>query len=125
MDVLVDRVAGLDVHKRQATAAVRTPGEKRRVEEVREYSTYTEGLRQLRGWLEAEDVSVVAMEARLPPSPSQAPASCAASPLAPAPLCWWCRSCGSLASAAPDHDLMAPGSPASPAFADVGAAHPV
>jgi len=63
MDVLVDRVAGLDVHKRQVTAAVRTPGEKRRVEEVREFSTYTEGLRQLRGWLEAEDVSVVAMEA--------------------------------------------------------------
>jgi transposase len=63
MDVLVDRVAGLDVHKRQVTAGVRTPGEKRRVEEVREFSTYTEGLRQLRGWLEAEDVSVVAMEA--------------------------------------------------------------
>jgi transposase len=63
MDVLVDRVAGLDVHKRQVTAAVRTPGEKRRVEEVREYSTYTEGLRQLRGWLDAETVSVVAMEA--------------------------------------------------------------
>jgi hypothetical protein len=40
----------------------------------------------------------------------RAPASCAASPPAPAPVSWWCRSFVSLASAAPDHDRMAPGS---------------
>src|SRR6266704_6216990 len=45
-----------------------------------------------------------------PPSPPRAPASTAASPPAPAPPASWYRSCGSLASAAPDHDLMAPGS---------------
>ena len=44
VDVIVERCAGLDVHKKTVMAAVRTPGTvgKRR-EVVREFSTYNEG----------------------------------------------------------------------------------
>jgi transposase len=64
MDVIVERVAGLDVHQKTVMAAVRTPGTgRRRRQEIREFSTYTEGLVALREWLVAEQVSLVVMEA--------------------------------------------------------------
>lgn len=64
MDVIVDRCAGLDVHKASVTACVRSPGKgKRRRKEVRTYATFTDSLRELAGWLHEEGVTQVAMEA--------------------------------------------------------------
>jgi len=38
MDVIVDRVAGLDVHQKTVMAAVRTPGKNgRRAQEIKEF----------------------------------------------------------------------------------------
>jgi len=59
-DQLDERVAGLDVHKAQVTAAVRVPGpDGTRVQEVAEFK----GLLALRDWLSAHGVTYVAMEA--------------------------------------------------------------
>ena len=65
MDVLVDRCAGLDVHKDTGMAVVRRPttGGTGRTQEVRQYRTFTAALRELRAWLLAERVTQVAMEA--------------------------------------------------------------
>ena len=65
MDVIVDRCAALDVHKDTVMACVRKagPNGERRVQEVREFRTWTSSLRDLRDWLAAEGVSQVAMEA--------------------------------------------------------------
>jgi transposase len=65
LDVIVDRCAALDVHKDTVMACVRKPGGsgKRRVQEVREFRTWTASLRALRDWLAVEGVSQVAMEA--------------------------------------------------------------
>ena len=65
MDVLVDRCAGLDVHKDTVMAVVRRPAANGsgREQEVRRYRTFTAALRELRAWLLAERVTQVAMEA--------------------------------------------------------------
>src|SRR3954454_15075263 len=65
MDVLVDRCAGLDVHKDTVMAEVRRPTKdgSGREQEVLQYRTFTAALRELRAWLVAERVSQVAMEA--------------------------------------------------------------
>jgi transposase len=65
VDVLVDRCAGLDVHKDTVMAAVRRPAAHgvSREQEVRRYRTFTAALRELRAWLVAERVTEVAMEA--------------------------------------------------------------
>ena len=64
MDVIVERCAGLDVHKDTVMVCVRRPGSGvRRVQEVREFRTWTSSLRELRAWLATEGVSQVAMEA--------------------------------------------------------------
>ncbi len=65
LDVIVDRCAALDVHKDTVMACVREPGPtgRRRVQEVREFRTWTSSLRELRDWLAGEGVSQVAMEA--------------------------------------------------------------
>jgi len=63
-DQLHERVAGLDVHKAQVTAAVRVPGPNgTRVQEVAEFRTTVQGLLALRDWLSAHGVTYVAMEA--------------------------------------------------------------
>jgi len=63
VEVLVDRCAGLDVHKKSVTACVRTPGEKgQRRQVVRTYKTFTGELAKLRAWLAEEGVTRVAME---------------------------------------------------------------
>jgi transposase len=64
MEVLVDRIAGLDVHKETVMACVRAPGEggKRR-QVVKEFSTFTAELLALAEWLAAEGVIQVVMEA--------------------------------------------------------------
>jgi len=59
----VDRAAvrGLDVHKKTAMAALRTPGPGARRQQVMEYSTYTEGLVALLDWLVAEGITQMVM----------------------------------------------------------------
>jgi transposase len=64
VDVIVERVAGLDVHKAQVTACVRVPGaDGERVEQIEEFQTTVRGLLVLRDWLAANDVTQVVMEA--------------------------------------------------------------
>jgi transposase len=64
MEVLVDRVAGLDVHKKTVTACVRVPGEGReRVEHKQTFPTFRADLESMRDWLAGHHVSVVVMEA--------------------------------------------------------------
>ena len=64
MEVLHDRVAGLDVHKATVVACVRSPGPGRtRQAETKEFETFTDALERLRGWLVEEQVTHVAMEA--------------------------------------------------------------
>ena len=65
MDVIVDRCAGLDVHKKTVVACVRTPGSGRqkRHSEVRTFGTFEHELVALREWLLGLGVTEVAMEA--------------------------------------------------------------
>ena len=63
MEIVVDRVAGLDVHKDTVMACIRTPGGRGRVQEVKEFSTFTRQLVRLRDWLDSEHVTLVVMEA--------------------------------------------------------------
>lgn len=64
MDVIVDRCAGLDVHKKTVMATVRTPdGAGGRATQTREFLTFTGRLVELRDWLMSEGVTQVAMEA--------------------------------------------------------------
>ncbi len=65
MEVLLDRVAGLDVHQKTVVACVRTPGEGRtkRRSEVRTFTRFEGQLRAFRDWLKEHGVTHVAMEA--------------------------------------------------------------
>jgi transposase len=63
MDVLIERVAGLDVHQATVVATVRVPGEgggRRTVTET--FGTMTADLWALREWLQAYGVTHVALE---------------------------------------------------------------
>lgn len=64
MEIVYERVAGIDVHKKQITIAVRTPGDQpgKRRQQVRRYATFYTALRQMTAWLIAENVTHVAME---------------------------------------------------------------
>ena len=64
MEVLHDRVAGLDVHEKTVVACVRIPSDGRaRRSETREFETFIADLGLLRDWLASEGVTHVAMEA--------------------------------------------------------------
>lgn len=65
MEVIVDRCAGLDVHKKTVVACVRTPatGRWKRHAEVRTFGTFEHELVALRDWLTGLGVTEVAMEA--------------------------------------------------------------
>jgi transposase len=65
MDVIVDRVAGLDVHRDTAVATIRVPGKRRgsRHHETRTYPTTVRGLGELGDWLVAEHIELAGMEA--------------------------------------------------------------
>lgn len=64
MEVLVDKCAALDVHKKTVMAAVRLPGENsKRKQEIREFGTFTDELEKLRSWLCEHKITQVAMEA--------------------------------------------------------------
>jgi transposase len=63
MEVMFDRVAGLDVGKETVTVCLRTPGAKgRRHAETRTFKTTTGSLRVMRDWLVEAAVSIAAME---------------------------------------------------------------
>ena len=63
MDIVVERCAGLDVHKDTVVACVRSPGEGRRREQtIVTFGTTTEQLLALRDWLVANGVTLVGME---------------------------------------------------------------
>lgn len=63
MDVLVDRVAGLDIGKAIVVACVRTPGPNRkRVSEIRTFRTMTRSLVVMADWLVECGVTQAAME---------------------------------------------------------------
>ncbi|HEV2921311.1 MAG TPA: transposase, partial [Actinomycetota bacterium] len=64
MELLVARCAGLDVAKDEVVVCVRVPdGCGGRAQEVRTFPTFTSGLEALAGWLAAEGVTQVVMEA--------------------------------------------------------------
>ena len=63
MDQLIERCAGLDVHKASVTACVRVPGEGgTRQQQIKTFRTTTAGLVVLRDWLASFAVTVVGME---------------------------------------------------------------
>ena len=62
MEVLFERVAGLDIGKASLTVCVRTPGPRGRRGEVRTFATTTRALEVMRGWLLSCGVTVAAME---------------------------------------------------------------
>jgi hypothetical protein len=62
MEVLYDRVAGLDIGKATLTVCVRTPGPRGRRAETRTFSTMTRSLLVMRDWLVECGVTIAAME---------------------------------------------------------------
>ena len=63
MDVLYDRVAGLDIGKATLTVCVRVPGDRgRRLAQTRTFKTTTGSLQVMRDWLVELGVSIAAME---------------------------------------------------------------
>ena len=65
MDVVIERCAGLDVHKKTVVACVRTPEQdqgKLRRKKFRTFSTSLRGLEALRAWLASAGVTDAAME---------------------------------------------------------------
>src|ERR1700738_5328148 len=63
MDILYERVAGLDVHKDTVVACVRIVADGQTKRECRTFATTTEQLVELRAWLEECRCTHVAMEA--------------------------------------------------------------
>ncbi|MGH3922785.1 MAG: hypothetical protein ACRDYX_07770 [Egibacteraceae bacterium] len=64
MQVMFERCAALDVHKKTVTACARTPGEDgQRESQTKTFRTFVTDLEELRDWLKAQGATVVAMEA--------------------------------------------------------------
>jgi transposase len=67
VDVIIDRVCGIDIGKAVLAATIRAPaqgpGREKRREETRKFPTFVGDLDRLAEWLTAEGVTVVAMEA--------------------------------------------------------------
>ena len=67
MDVVVERCAGLDVHRDSVVATVRVPGKgksrRRRAQQTRSFGTTIRQLEQLANWLQGFGVTLVGMEA--------------------------------------------------------------
>ena len=62
MDVLFDRVAGLDVGKDSVTVCLRVPGKRGRHKETRTFKTTFGSLHVMRDWLVENGVTIAAME---------------------------------------------------------------
>jgi transposase len=62
VEVLFERVAGLDVGKASVTVCVRTPGPRGRRSQTRTFSTMSRSLEVLRDWLVERGVTIAAIE---------------------------------------------------------------
>jgi transposase len=62
MERQIERCCGLDVHKATVVACVRVPGSTGRAQHIRTFGTTTVELLALRDWLEAHEITHVAME---------------------------------------------------------------
>src|SRR4051812_37704782 len=62
MELLFERVAGVDIGKASLTACVRSPGPRGRRSEVRTFATTTRALELMREWLGSCGMTVAAME---------------------------------------------------------------
>jgi transposase len=58
VEVVYERCCGMDIHKETIVACLNINGKR----EVREYSTMTEDLLKMAGWLQSNNVEMVAME---------------------------------------------------------------
>ena len=63
MEIMYERVAGLDVHKQTVVACVRVMARRKVVRECRTFATTTDGLTSLLAWLSEARCTHVAMEA--------------------------------------------------------------
>lgn len=64
MEIVYERCAGLDVHKKNVKVCFTGPGQNgRRTKETRTYLTMTEDLLQLRDWLKGQGCTHIALEA--------------------------------------------------------------
>jgi transposase len=65
VEIVYERVAGIDVGKKIVAVAVRTPGEHpgKRRQQVRKYNTFYQTLTEMVAWLTCEGVTHVTMEA--------------------------------------------------------------
>ena len=65
MQIVYERVAGIDVGKKIIAVAVRTPGNQPGVrhQQVRKFNTFYQSLTSMVAWLVAEGVTHVSMEA--------------------------------------------------------------
>jgi transposase len=65
VEIVYERVAGIDVGKKIIAVAVRTPGERpgKRRQQLRKYNTFYQTLTEMVAWLVAEGVTHVTMEA--------------------------------------------------------------
>ena len=63
MEVLYERCAGLDVHKKTVKVCLIPPGiDQRPAKEIHTYGTKTQDLLELRDWLKAQGCTHLAME---------------------------------------------------------------
>jgi transposase len=62
VEVMFERVAGLDIGKATLTVCVRTPGPRGRKSETRTFPTTTRALEVMRDWLLERQVTIAAME---------------------------------------------------------------
>ena len=65
MEIVYERVAAIDVGKKEVAVTVRLPGKARgaRTQQTRKFRTFYPVLRQMVGWLVEQGVTHVAMEA--------------------------------------------------------------
>src|SRR6185436_12608805 len=63
MEAMYERCCGLDVHRDTIVATIRKAGAKRASVETRTFETYADGIEALSGWIDEQDVELVAMEA--------------------------------------------------------------
>ena len=62
MQIVYERCAGLDVHKKTVVACLLFPEHRHQRKEPRTFSTMTSDLVRLRDWLKEHDCTCVAME---------------------------------------------------------------
>ena len=65
VEIMYERVAAIDVGKKEVAVTVRVPGKARgtRTQQTRKFRTFYQVLRQMVGWLVGQGVTQVAMEA--------------------------------------------------------------